>query len=153
MSRQKPTTSPSRSIDLVDRERNPIEPVGTPTDQRRGETDNGRSQERANHVNSAHTAEKLASMFPNVGLAESRMTQLGPLSYQQPNQHCRHPIKRNSLLRGFSDRRSPLQCIGCTHMVTRLRFHIPHCREDPSLCADREAEPPGFWTGRTRSTH
>ena len=27
------------------------------------------------------------------------------------------------------------------------------CREDPSLCADREAEPPGFWTGRTRSTH
>ena len=27
------------------------------------------------------------------------------------------------------------------------------CREDPSLCADREAEPPGFWTGRIQSRY
>ena len=27
------------------------------------------------------------------------------------------------------------------------------CREDPSLGTDREAEPPGFWTGRIRSWH
>ena len=25
------------------------------------------------------------------------------------------------------------------------------CHEDPSLCADRKAEPPGSWTGRIRS--
>ena len=27
------------------------------------------------------------------------------------------------------------------------------CREDPSLGVDREAEPPGFWTGRIQSLH
>ena len=27
------------------------------------------------------------------------------------------------------------------------------CRENPSLCADRETEPPGFWTRRICRTH
>ena len=27
-------------------------------------------------------------------------------------------------------------------------LYLERCRENPSLCADREAEPPGFWTRR-----
>ena len=30
---------------------------------------------------------------------------------------------------------------------------LERCREDPSLCADREVEPPGSWTGRIQSLH
>ena len=41
-------------------------------------------------------------------LAESRTIWLNPLSSRQPSQCCWHPIRRNPLLRGFDDRRSPL---------------------------------------------
>ena len=35
-------------------------------------------------------------------------------------------------------------------MVTLLK---PRCRENPSLCADRETEPPGFWTRRIKCSN
>ena len=35
----------------------------------------------------------------------------------------------------------------------RLELRRLRCREDPSLCADRETKPPGFWTRRIWCPH
>ena len=135
MNQQKPITRPSHSTDRVERENKPIEPVGIPIDRKRGETDIGRSREQPIR-RILHTLQKswprCFRLLVNQKKrewsairAESRMSRLGPLSYRQPNQCCQHPIRRNSLLRGFSDRRNPLQCTRYTHVAIGFRCHIP----------------------------
>ena len=39
------------------------------------------------------------------------------------------------------------------HLSDEIPNQVRRCRENPSLCADREAEPRGFWTGRIRSLY
>ena len=64
MSQQKPTT---RSSDPINLENKSKEPVGTPFDQERGETDTGRSQGIVDQVISALIVEKLITIFPTTG--------------------------------------------------------------------------------------
>ena len=128
MSWQKPITRSSRLTDRVERKNKLIELIDAIADRKRGETDNGQSREWADQANSAHTAESWLQCFRvlvnqkerewSAIQAELRTIQSEPLFSRQPNQRCRHPIRRNSLPRGFNDRRSPLHCTSYTYLVT-----------------------------------
>ena len=114
-----------------------------------------------NHYAVVH--KKSTTYYPQVdGLEETTSKTLQIILRKIVNENRMHwDTKLNSALWAYkksfqtSVQATPFRLAYGLEVVMPVEFQILslRCHEDPSLGANREAEPPGFWTGRIRSWH